>query len=65
MKRVITRTREFVVKGEKEKKGEFKVANEKVETRLKQGMNNSFRAYTFKCLSSSCRLDLCARVCYE
>lgn len=33
MKRVITRTREFVVKGEKEKKGEFEVANEKVETR--------------------------------
>lgn len=33
MKRVITRTREFVVKEEKEKKGEFKVANEKVETR--------------------------------
>lgn len=33
MKRVITRTREFIVKGEKEKKGEFKVANEKVETR--------------------------------
>lgn len=31
MKRVITR--EFVVKGEKEKKGEFKVGNEKVETR--------------------------------